>query len=42
MVSIDEWENLQAHIEYAPDVTSEEIAEANAASQEHLNEPTKA
>ena len=42
VVPIEEWENLQAHIEYACDTTPEEIAEANAAWEEHLKEPTKA
>jgi len=42
VVPIEEWENLQAHIEYASDVTAEEIAEANAAWDEHLKEPVKA
>ena len=37
-----EWENLQAHIEYASDATPEEIAEANAAWEQHLKEPRKA
>ena len=42
VVPIEEWENLQAHIEYASDTTPEEIAGANAAWEEHLKEPTKA
>ena len=42
VVPIEEWENLQAHIEYATDATHDEIAEANAQWEEHLKEPTKA
>ena len=41
VVPIDEWENPQAHIEYASDVTAEEIAEANAAWEERLGEQDK-
>jgi len=42
VVPIEEWENLQAHIEYASDATPEEIVEANAEWEEHLKAPTKA
>ncbi len=42
VVPIEEWENLQARIEYASDVTPEEITEANAAWEEHLKQPGKA
>lgn len=42
VVPIEEWENLQAHIEYASDATPEDIAEANAAWEEHLMGPSKA
>jgi hypothetical protein len=38
-IPIDEWENLQAHIEYADDVTHEEIAAAKAAWDEHALHP---
>ena len=36
VVPIEEWENLLAHVEYASDVTPEEIAEANAEWEGHL------
>lgn len=36
VIPIEEWENLQAHIGYASDVTLEEIAEAKAEWEEHL------
>ncbi|MFZ2446451.1 MAG: hypothetical protein WAW37_08840 [Syntrophobacteraceae bacterium] len=42
VVPIEERENLLAHIEYASDVTQEEIVEANAEWEEHLREPSKA
>ncbi len=42
LVPIKEWENLQARIEYASDVTPEEIFEANAACKEHFKQPGKA
>jgi hypothetical protein len=42
VVPIEEWEHLQAHIEYASDATPEEIVEAKAEWEEHLREPTKA
>ncbi len=42
VVPIEEWENLQAHIGYASDVTPEEIVEAKAEWEEHLREPSKA
>ena len=41
VVPIDEWENLQANIEYASDITAEEIAAANAAWEERLGEKDK-
>ena len=42
VVPIEEWENLQAHIEYASDVTPEEILEANAEWEDYLKGPSKA
>lgn len=42
VVPIEEWENLLARIEYASDVSPEEIIEANAAWEEHLQHPGKA
>jgi len=41
VVPIDEWENLLAHIEYASDVSPQDILEANAAWEERLKEPHK-
>lgn len=42
VVPIEEWENLQAYIEYASDATPEEIVEAKAEWEEHLQQPSKA
>lgn len=42
VVPIEEWESLLARIEYASDVSPEEIIEANAAWEEHLKQPGKA